>query len=40
MMRARKVLRSVAVFAAVWTVGGAGFPFDEIGSILGGLPCC
>ena len=40
MTRVRKVLRTVAVLTALWTVAGADWPVDEVLEILGGIPCC
>lgn len=36
----RKVLRLVAVLAAVWTIAGADWPVDFVIGLLGDVGCC
>jgi hypothetical protein len=40
MTRLGKFLRFTAVLVAVWTIGGADWPIDDVMGIIGGLPCC
>lgn len=40
MKRATRILRFAAVIAAVWLVGGADWPTDEVIRILGDAGCC
>lgn len=40
MNRAAMIFRFTAVLAAVWLVGGAEWPMDDIVGILGDAGCC
>ncbi len=40
MNRAAKILRITAVLVAVWLVGGADWPVDDVLGILGDAGCC
>ncbi|HEX2294999.1 MAG TPA: hypothetical protein VHN37_06785 [Actinomycetota bacterium] len=40
MTRVKKIARLVFALSALWMVGGANWPADDVLELLGGMPCC